>query len=180
MLNFHLPPAACIDFGRIDASGAHECAPPGMLVGAHDTADQLRAAFYRMGFNDGEIVALAGAHSVGICRVANSGFRGPWDTTSLGFDNKFYRDILDEDRWLYDGSQFNSVTGDGTMMLQADMRMAKDSSFAAWTRLFAADELLWFNAFSDAFSKLGTLGHDRSSLSLVSIELAESRQGWLC
>lgn len=119
----------------------------------------------------------AGAHSVGICRVANSGFRGPWDTTSTRFNNEYYRILLSSDRWAYDGSQFNSALGDGTMMLEADMRMATDPVFVTWTRLFASDELLWFQRFSRAFQKLGELGHAKSKLTPVEYQLSSSKQG---
>ncbi|KAL1520610.1 hypothetical protein AB1Y20_022184 [Prymnesium parvum] len=165
--------------GRVDASGPEECAPAGLLPGAHDTSEQLRAVFYRMGFEDGEIVALAGAHSVGICRLRTSGFRGPWDRTSNRFDNAYYQDLLNRSRWEYDGTQFNSVTGDGTMMLAADFRLAIDSGFATWTRLFARDELLWFQMFTQSFQKLGELGHDVGGLVPVTYQLKSTNSGQL-
>ncbi|KAL1511739.1 hypothetical protein AB1Y20_005027 [Prymnesium parvum] len=165
--------------GRTDASSPEECAPDGMLSGAHDTAEELRSAFNRMGFNDGELVALMGAHTVGICRVRNSGFRGPWDATSLRFDNLYYREVLKSDRWLYDGSQFNAVNGDGTMLLETDFRMSTDDAFATWTRLFADDELVWFEMFAGAFQKLGELGHASSSLARVDYTLLSVHTGQL-
>ena len=33
---------------------------------------------FRMGFNDQEIVALSGAHTLGRCHADRSGFVGPW------------------------------------------------------------------------------------------------------
>ena len=38
----------------------------------------MRDIFYRMGFNDQEIVALIGAHTLGECHKDRSGFVGPW------------------------------------------------------------------------------------------------------
>eukprot|EP00965_Chrysotila_dentata_P178484 5894463-Pleurochrysis_carterae.AAC.1 len=61
-----------------------------MLVDAHDTADDLRDAFYRMGLTDRDIVALTGAHTVGRCHIHFSGFDGPWTTDQYKFDNAFY------------------------------------------------------------------------------------------
>ncbi|KAL1499200.1 hypothetical protein AB1Y20_013708 [Prymnesium parvum] len=165
--------------GRIDASGPEECGPAGMLPGAHDTAEELRSAFNRMGFNDGELVALMGAHTVGICRVRNSGFRGPWDLTSLRFDNLYYREVLKSDRWLYDGSQLNAANGDGTMLLETDLHMSTDAAFATWTRLFADDELMWFEMFAGAFQKLGELGHASSSLASADYTLFSVHTGQL-
>lgn len=109
-------------------------------------------------------IPCVGAHSVGVCRVRNSGFRGPWDSTSLRFDNLYFRTLLNASRWVYDGNQFNSASGDGTMMLQADIRMATDPIFSSWSRLFASDELVWFQKFSESFQKLGELGHDDAGL----------------
>ena len=42
------------------------------------TTDHIRGVFQRMGFNDREMVALLGAHAMGRCHTANSGFWGPW------------------------------------------------------------------------------------------------------
>ena len=41
-------------------------------------AKHIRDVFYRMGFNDREIVALVGAHTLGECHADRSGFVGPW------------------------------------------------------------------------------------------------------
>ncbi|KAL1515118.1 hypothetical protein AB1Y20_004181 [Prymnesium parvum] len=165
--------------GRIDATSAEDSAPPGRLPGAHDSAADLRRVFYRMGFNDRDIVALSGAHSVGICRTRNSGFRGPWDTTAFRFDNKYFIELLDADRWQDDGKQWNSVVGDGTMMLDADIRMSTDPQFVTWSRLFATNELVWFSAFSEAFQKLGELGHTPSTLIPAEYVLKTVRSGGL-
>ena len=40
-------------------------------------AEHVRDIFYRMGFNDREIVALLGAHSIGRCHTDRSGYWGP-------------------------------------------------------------------------------------------------------
>jgi cytochrome c peroxidase len=40
------------------------------------TAKGLRDIFYRMGFNDQEIVALSGAHALGRCHENFSGYVG--------------------------------------------------------------------------------------------------------
>jgi cytochrome c peroxidase len=38
------------------------------------TAQHLRDIFYRMGFDDREIVALSGAHAIGRCHEDASGY----------------------------------------------------------------------------------------------------------
>ena len=55
--------------GRIDGQSSRDCTPDGRLPDAAQGQDHVRDIFYRMGFNDQEIVALAGAHSIGRCHT---------------------------------------------------------------------------------------------------------------
>jgi catalase (peroxidase I) len=49
-----------------------------------------------MGFNDREIVALCGAHSLGRCHPNRSGYSGPWTRSPVTFSNEYFRFLLDE------------------------------------------------------------------------------------
>ena len=51
-----------------------------------------------MGFNDQEIVALAGAHSLGRCYTTRSGYSGPWTRSEFTFSNEYYRELI-ENTW---------------------------------------------------------------------------------
>ena len=51
--------------GRPDAKLKVDCTPDGRLPAADKKRDHLRDIFYRMGFDDREIVALSGAHTLG-------------------------------------------------------------------------------------------------------------------
>lgn len=69
--------------GRRDATSGQECPPDGRLPDADKgslggTVQHIRDIFYRMGFNDQEIVALVGAHAVGHTHKQFSGYDGPW------------------------------------------------------------------------------------------------------
>lgn len=75
-------------FGRSDAASDDACPPNGRLPDATQGAKHLRDVFYRMGFDDREIVALSGAHTLGRCHLSRSGFDGPWTTNPLKFDNE--------------------------------------------------------------------------------------------
>ena len=55
--------------GRKDAETEVSCTPDGRLPDGAKTQDHLREIFYRMGFNDQEIVALSGAHVLGRCHT---------------------------------------------------------------------------------------------------------------
>lgn len=64
--------------GRTDFEDDSLVPPRGRLPDASQASDHLRHIFYRMGFNDQEIVALSGAHNLGRCHADRSGFQGPW------------------------------------------------------------------------------------------------------
>lgn len=51
--------------GRSDAVSESACPPNGRLPDASKDHKHVRDVFYRMGFNDREIVALVGAHTLG-------------------------------------------------------------------------------------------------------------------
>lgn len=50
--------------------------PNGRLPDASQGAQHIRDVFGRMGFNDREMVALIGAHTVGRCHTDRSGYDG--------------------------------------------------------------------------------------------------------
>lgn len=51
----------------------------------------LRDIFYRMGFEDAEIVALSGAHTLGGCHADRSGFQGEWTAHPKRFTNEYFK-----------------------------------------------------------------------------------------
>jgi cytochrome c peroxidase len=68
--------------GRVDlpaeyvtADGRLPNADSGPPLADKADADHLRNIFYRMGFNDQEIVVLSGAHALGRCHETASGYR---------------------------------------------------------------------------------------------------------
>jgi peroxiredoxin len=54
-------------------------------------AYHVRHIFYRMGFNDQEIVALCDAHNLGRCHTDRSGFEGKWVNNPTRFSNQYFR-----------------------------------------------------------------------------------------
>ena len=78
-------PVIPMRYGRVDAPTEAQCPESGRLpdaaapfggdtpMAAPDAASHLRAVFYRMGFNDAEIVALSGAHTIGRAFKERSG-----------------------------------------------------------------------------------------------------------
>jgi cytochrome c peroxidase len=74
-----MDPSAVTPDGRLPNA---DSGPPG--ADPSDAA-HLRNIFYRMGFNDREIVCLSGAHALGRCHTTASGYDGPWTATPTTF-----------------------------------------------------------------------------------------------
>ncbi|KAF8907817.1 cytochrome c peroxidase [Gymnopilus junonius] len=122
--------------GRIDGVAA-QATPDGRLPDASQGADHLRNIFYRMGFNDQEIVALSGAHALGRCHRDRSGYEGPWTFAPTTVSNDFFRLLFDEN---------------------TDYVLVQDKSFKKFAKAYADSEELWFKDFSKALSTLFELG----------------------
>ncbi|KAJ1912685.1 heme peroxidase [Tieghemiomyces parasiticus] len=146
--------------GRADAS-ENKVIPDGRLPDASKKQDHVRDIFYRMGFNDQEIVALVGAHAMGRCHPDRSGYDGPWDFSPTTFSNEFFNQLLNQE-WVvkkWDGPmQYVDKPTGSIMMLPADMAIKEDKEFRKWAELYAKDEKRFFDDFSKAFSKLIELG----------------------
>jgi cytochrome c peroxidase len=147
--------------GRVDAVGEQTCTPDGRLPDASQGQDHIRNIFYRMGFNDQEIVALAGAHALGRCHTNRSGYDGPWTRSPTAFTNDYFKRLLEE-RWVekkWTGpKQFVDKATAGLMMLPADIAFIKDRAFKKYVDLYAKDEKKFFDDFASAFQKLEELG----------------------
>lgn len=146
--------------GRVDYTSEEKCPPNGRLPNASLAEDHIRQVFYRMGFNDREIVALIGAHALGRCHTFNSGYDGPWTQAPYMFSNEFYRVLLEEEwkvrRWK--GPKQYENKGKDLMMLPSDMALVEDKEFRKYVEMYAEDEDLFFADFAAAFSKLLHLG----------------------
>lgn len=140
--------------------------------------------FYRMGFNDREIVALlCGGHVYGRCHPTSSGYAGPWVEHPTVWSNEYATDMLEDEWRLVDHSdtwldaqgaaelrpapgnkQFvnkcpGAVSDDANqMMLLSDMVLAWDPDFRAVLEEYARDEPQLGRDFAAAFKKLTELG----------------------
>jgi len=154
-------PAITHKYGRTDAPDGSYCPPNGRLPDAKQGAAHLREVFGRMGFNDQEIVALSGAHTLGRCHMSRSGFDGPWTKTSLTFNNEYFRNLMTCE-WrlrVWDGpAQYEDAETQTLMMLPTDMALRTDPLFAPTAAAYAADEQLFFRDFAEAYAKLLSLG----------------------
>jgi len=149
--------------GRSDAGDNKTCPPNGRLPDAEKKQDHIRQIFYRMGFDDREIVALiGGGHALGRCHKDRSGYDGPWTRAPTTFSNEFFRVLLEEKwtpkKWSGPVQFENSKSGSDLMMLPADMALMEDKEFRKYVELYAKDRDVFFADFARAFGKLLELG----------------------
>lgn len=152
--------------GRQDFNDGKKSPPDGRLPDAAQGAQHIRDIFYRMGFNDQEIVALIGAHSLGRCHKDRSGFDGPWTFAPTTFSNEFFRLLLEE-KWQirrWNGpKQYEDVKTKTLMMLPSDIALIEDPQFRKYVVQYANDGDKFTKDFSTAFEKLLELGVDFKS-----------------
>lgn len=153
--------------GRVDAVDPSAVPPEGRLPDADKgspdkTAQHIRDVFYRMGFDDREIVALAGAHTLGRGHADASGYDGPWTPAPTSFSNLYYTLLLNltwEGQKLDSGVfQYTDAPTKKLMMLPADLVMIEDPEFKKYVKLYAEDRKQFFADFAEAFQKLEELG----------------------
>jgi cytochrome c peroxidase len=146
--------------GRIDGF-AKDVTPDGRLPDATQGADHIRNIFYRMGFNDQEIVALSGAHALGRCHTNRSGFEGPWTFSPTTMTNDYFT-LLANEKWQWrkwnGPKQYEDSKTKSLMMLPTDYVLVQDKKFREWVYKYAKSQELFFNDFSKAFSTLLELG----------------------
>ena len=154
-------PAVPWKAGRVDFAEGEGVTPDGRLPDAGLGGEHLRDVFYRMGFDDREIVALSGAHSMGFCHDDRSGFSGPWTESPTTFSNLYFSYLLNK-KWVlknWEGpEQFVDAETQTLMMLPTDMALTSDPSFRRHVDRYAADANVFSSEFAAAFGKLLALG----------------------
>jgi peroxiredoxin len=154
--------------GRTDYVDDSKLPPRGRLPDGAKGSDHLRCIFYRMGFNDQEIVALSGAHNLGRCHSHRSGFEGAWVNNPTRFSNQYFRLMLSvqwKKKTLKNGVvqfvNYDEDSGTELMMLPTDLALTQDPSFRKWVELYARDKDRFFEDFTKVFAKLVELGIER-------------------
>ncbi|CEP18033.1 hypothetical protein [Parasitella parasitica] len=147
--------------GRRD-QGENKCTPDGRLPDGSRKADHVCDVFYRMGFNDREIVALTGGHSLGRCHLDRSGYEGPWQEAPTFFSNEYFKAITSREwvkRDLPNGLwQWVDKANPEVMMLPIEITMLEDEKLKPYFELYAKDTAVFFEDFANAFKKLIELG----------------------
>jgi peroxiredoxin len=154
--------------GRTDYVDDSKLPPRGRLPDGAQGSDHLRWIFYRMGFNDQEIVALSGAHNLGRCHSDRSGFEGAWVNNPTRFSNQYFRLLLSlqwKKKMLKNGVEqfvnYDENTEAELVMLPTDIALTQDLKFRKWVELYACDKDRFFEDFSKVFAKLVELDIQR-------------------
>ncbi|KAJ3190963.1 cytochrome c peroxidase [Irineochytrium annulatum] len=145
---------------------AKDVPPNGRLPDASQGAKHIRDVFYRMGFNDRDIVALSGAHTLGRCHTDRSGYTGPWTNTPNRFSNQYFK-LLTQVQWkkkVWDGPEQYADPDDELMMLPTDMALIWDDKFKPIVYEYAENKDVFYKDFASAFSKLLHLGVPQARL----------------
>ena len=153
-------PAVKTRFGRVDAtsSAASVESQVGRLPDGDKGVDHLREIFHPKGFDDKDIVALSGAHTVGSCHLDRSGFDGQWTEDKLKFDNTYFTEMLaKKDSYTLGASAKGCPQHEhesGTIMLISDLALLEDPKFKVHVERYAKDQQAYFDDFAAAWVKL--------------------------
>jgi len=173
-------PKIPMKYGRVDIESGDLCPPEGNLPdgnapfgdGCATPQDHLRKVFNRMGFNDQEIVALSGAHTLGRAWKNRSGTgaeitkftqkdyiaRGdnkpgigspggsPWTEKWLKFDNSYFATVPDGD------------CDPELLKLQTDEALFQDPAFLPFAQEYKNSQEKFFEDYAKVHAKLSELG----------------------
>lgn len=150
-------------FGRIDVTSSAEgvADAAGRLPDGDKDAKHIRDIFGPKGFEDQDMVALSGAHTVGMCHIGRSGFEGAWTADKQRFDNSYFKDLLNK-KWEKENNAKGKPQykcGD-TIMLTTDMALIEDEAFKVYVKKYAADQKAWYEDFMKAWVKLQEFGNN--------------------
>jgi len=177
-------PRIDMKYGRVSTETKRECPDEGNLpdamgfAGSSDAAAHLRGVFHRMDFNDQEIVALSGAHTIGrafkdrsgICpeKSARKGTQFTGGICVCRFDGHPGVGMTGGRSWTPDWLNFNNSyfkrgerdgdQDDSLLWAQSDQSLTDDGKFSTWFQKYAKDQDLFFEHYSAAHKKLSELG----------------------
>jgi len=178
-------PKIPMKYGRVSTQKASECPAEGNLPGANGfggsegAASHLRDVFHRMGFNDQEIVALSGAHTLGRAFKDRSGVCPEKSMKGNSFTNGSCCARFDghpgvgmqggrawTPNWLtFDNAYFKRLTREREkntelLWVETDQSLIDDPKFTIWYQRYAKEQDLFFDHYAKAHKKLSELGSE--------------------
>lgn len=140
-------PQILFKMGRQDAT---EAGPVDRLPDP-SKPEMMTQVFHRMGFNDQQIVAIMGRHTLGGAKMETSGYQGRWTQNPYVFDNAYYKEIL-----LGDKSKF--------LKTESDIELGVNPRFRPTVEAYAQDQALFFKDYAEAHVMLGQAGQEHNLL----------------
>ncbi|KAK7449333.1 fungal class II heme-containing peroxidase [Stygiomarasmius scandens] len=142
--------------------------PPDLVPEPFDTVDTILARFGEVGFSPDEVIALLSSHSVAGADTVDPTIPGtPFDSTHNVFDTNIFIDVLLKGT-LFPGTADNQgevmSSINGTLRLQSDSELARDSRTACTWQAFATNQQLMAARFGPALFKLSLLGQNANEL----------------
>jgi len=158
-------PQAKFAFGRPQPKAA---SPPNLVPEPFDSVTKILARFASVGFSPQEVVALLSSHSVAGADTVDPTLQGvPFDSTPSVFDTNIFIEVLLKGFNLPGtaGNQGEVETAvQGTLRLQSDDLIARDSRTACFWQDLATDQPSMKEQFGDALFKLSLLGQNERDL----------------
>jgi len=174
-------PKIPMKYGRLDGIPVNPAPPPfglpdakppfgGPLKDALDPAEHLRFVFYKYGMDDGDIVALSGAHTFGRAfkdrsGTVEAGYLGGTTYTKKGAANLLSSESCGGRSWTknwlkFDNSYFTDMGNNDseTITFPTDAVLAEDPGFKPHFEAFKADKGIFFRAYANSHKKLSELG----------------------
>lgn len=137
-------PVIEVPLGRIDTDKAD---PEGRMPGESLNGAEQREVFGAMGMSTQEMVALAGAHTIG-----GKGFGEPYS-----FDNEYYKTLLKQP-WADTTKTKEELDMASHIGLTSDKNLALDEPSLDYIKSYAADQGKFFAEFSKVYVKMTTMG----------------------
>jgi cytochrome c peroxidase len=147
-----------------------EPAPDFIVPQPVNTTDELIAAFAVVDFSADELVALLASHTAAGVDDFTPPLKGvPFDSTPAVFDTNFFLDVLLHGTVFPIGAAsidpgvvLSAING--TIRIQSDFELARDSRTACTWQSFALNHDLMISKFGAAFFKMGNIGQKKNKL----------------
>lgn len=118
----------------------------------------LRESIKGKGLSLREMAVLnGGGHTLGKMHADRSGFEGSWTATPTNFSNSWFKNLITEDYeeiTLANGKKQYKAKGKELYMLSSDMMFLWDAELMAIVQEYAADNELFLDHFSKAWTKV--------------------------
>lgn len=142
--------------------------PPNLIPQPQDSVDSILARMSDAGFSKQELIALLASHSIAGADDVDPTIPGtPFDSTPAVFDTQVFVDVLVHGTLFPgDGPNLGEVESSiaGTLRLQSDFALARDSRTACIWQSFVNNEAKMSRDFGAAVFKLSLLGQDVNNL----------------